>query len=334
MKKQKTVRKHHNSGTVILTIILIAVLGFATYWVATNYETVKATFNGTKLYTQKEVTDAYNKGVGDKTSYEKQIAEWMTKYETVNAQVKELSLQLEDYKKTNAEDKAKIEEMEAMIEELNQQLEFCKEALKVFEEQSKAVVIYMFGNEVYKSVVVEKGTTLTDVPTIESTNVFDFLGWSLDGKTVIDTSTLTINENTKLIALIEYKMFELSEPTNVVDLETIAVNGLKTSHNFKVYFSEIEVEDDYDSATPVFVYATNGTETKFINKYNLQGYEKANLIVEKDKPITMNFGMDNVPSLAIKVTCNEDGVLRITKTYDKHYVTLYKLIAIKIEIVK
>lgn len=116
MKKQKTVRKHHNSGTVILTIILITVLGFATWWVATNYETVKATFNGTKLYTQKEVTDAYNKGVGDKTSYEKQIADWMTSYETVATEKVALTEKITNNEK-------QIEQLTAENEKLKEEQE-------------------------------------------------------------------------------------------------------------------------------------------------------------------------------------------------------------------
>lgn len=242
MKKQRTVRKHHNSGTVILTIILIAVLGFATYWVATNYETVKATFNGTKLYTQKEVTDAYNKGVGDKTSYEKQIADWMTKYETANASVKELTIQLEDYKKTNAEDKAMIEEMEEIITKLNGDIAYYKALIEQYKDLNKRIVLFYNGDEIVKSYAVDKDTAVTDVPTITDTDYIKFKGWSIDGTNVIDPTTITVSDDVKFVAVFEYYakvrfMIDYTEYAKYFvklnDTATLPDNPVKQYYNFK-----------------------------------------------------------------------------------------------------
>ena len=228
MKKQKTVRKHHNSGTVILTIILIAVLGFATYWVANNYETVKATLNGTKLYTQKEVTDAYNKGVGDKTSYEKQIADWMTSYETVatekvalsekitnnEKQIEQLTAENEKLKEEQEQSEidysAEIAKKDAIIAQLTAENNQLKTEYKDLDNQFNAykvqyaeyvqiinalagndyyIVAYLDGAD-YKSFKIKKGEAIgTNLP---KTNNY-YIGWKSisGGETILNDNIAT-----------------------------------------------------------------------------------------------------------------------------------------------
>ena len=215
MKKQRTVQKHNNTGTVILTIILIAVLGFATYWVAVNYETVKATFNGTKLYTQKEVTDAYNKGVEDKTSYEKQITNWMTSYETVatekvalteritnnEKQIEQLTAENEKLKEEQEQSginySAEIAKKNALIEQLTAENNQLKTEYKDLENQFNAyktqyaeyahivnvlagdnyIVTYLDGAD-YKYFKVKKGEAIGEnLPKTSNS----YIGWGIAG---------------------------------------------------------------------------------------------------------------------------------------------------------
>lgn len=211
MKKQRTVQKHNNTGTVILTIILIALLLFATYFVAVNYETVKATFNGTKLYTQKEVTEAYNRGVEDKESYESQISDWMTKYETIesgklvleekvtaneeeikqlkneNEQLKELQeKEGEDYSleilKKNAEIErltAENNQLTAEIKELQKQLAQVKREFNEYEliinslaGKGNYLILYIDNAEI-KSIKVKQGEALgTQLPKLSEGYIY------------------------------------------------------------------------------------------------------------------------------------------------------------------
>lgn len=279
MKKQRTVQKHNSTGTVILTIILIAVLGFATYWVAVNYETVKATFNGTKLYTQKEVTDAYNKGVEDKASYEKQITDWMTSYETANAQLKEVTRQLDNYKKVNAEDKAKIEEMEATITKLNGDISYYKALIEQYKDLNKRIISFYNGDEIVKSYAVDKDTVVTEVPTITDTNHIKFKGWSIDGTNIIDPTTITVSDDVKFIAVFEY----YAKVQFMVDNEEyfkqfVKLNDTATLPNepTKQYYNFIGWSVDGTNVIDPTVTAVND-DIKFIAVF-----EQGNYIIYKD----------------------------------------------------
>lgn len=239
MEKQKTVKKRHNSGTTILTIILVAVLGFATYWVAVNYETVKATFNGTKLYTQKEVTEAYNKGVGDKTSYEKQIAEWMTSYETVatekvalteritnnEKQIEQLTAENEKLKEEQEQSginySAEIAKKNALIEQLTAENNQLKTEYKDLENQFNAykvqyveyvqiinalagkdnyIVAYFDGAD-YKYFKVKKGEAIGE--NLPKTNN-SYIGWkSISGGETILNDNIAIYIPTRHLCLIK-----------------------------------------------------------------------------------------------------------------------------------
>ena len=95
MKKSKT-RKKTSLSVIVLTLILVAVLGFCTYWIATNFETVKSSLDGTKLYTQEEITEAYNKGVADRKNFENEINEWISKYEISELAKSELQIQINE----------------------------------------------------------------------------------------------------------------------------------------------------------------------------------------------------------------------------------------------
>lgn len=210
MKKQRTARKA-NKGTVILTIILVALLLFATYFVAMNYETVKATLNGTKLYTQKEVTDAYNRGVEDKASYEKQIADWMTKYETIeskklvleekvtaneekinqltieNNQLKEQQeKEGEDYSEEIAKKNATIEQLTAENNQIRTEIKELKNSLARYKSEfneyeliinslagkDNYLILYLDNAEV-KSIKVKKGEALgTQLPKLSDEYIY------------------------------------------------------------------------------------------------------------------------------------------------------------------
>lgn len=95
MKKSKT-RKKTSASVIALTLILVAVLGFCTYWIGTNFETVKSSLDGTKLYTQEEITEAYNKGVADRKNFENEINEWISKYEVSELAKSELQIQINE----------------------------------------------------------------------------------------------------------------------------------------------------------------------------------------------------------------------------------------------
>ncbi len=64
-------------------------------------------------------------------------------------------------------------------------------------------VSFMDGEETISTSKVEEGKTLTSAPTEPTKPAYNFLGWSTDGSTVIDITTVTINSDTTFKAVWE-----------------------------------------------------------------------------------------------------------------------------------
>lgn len=92
MKNQKTnkkVARKESSIFIIFTLIMIAVIIVATVWLSINYDAIKKGVDGTKLYTQEEIAEAYNKGVQDKAQFEQDILYWQNEYEDIRSELNE-----------------------------------------------------------------------------------------------------------------------------------------------------------------------------------------------------------------------------------------------------
>lgn len=212
MKKSNARKK--TSASVILTLILVAVLGFFTYWIASNFNTVKSSLDGTKLYTHEEVTEAYNKGVADRNSYESQINDWISKYEISELAKSGLQIQINEKQELLNIKNYELSELiitnnslEEDIEELNNELSKIEAELEELQAEYNAIYNNAINNKLIEAInnnnqfviayydnglsykLITQGNTLSNVlPNLDMEN---FIGWYYDIST---TEKVVINK--------------------------------------------------------------------------------------------------------------------------------------------
>ncbi|MBQ8749669.1 MAG: hypothetical protein IJZ29_04315 [Clostridia bacterium] len=131
--------KRTRAGLIILTITLIAILSFCLFWVVNNFNTIKSTFDGTKLYTQQEVNDAYNKGLEDKSTFENQIVEWMNKYEEGEIAKSELQVQINEKQELINQKQEELELKQVELNNLQNSNETLQEELELKQSEVDAL---------------------------------------------------------------------------------------------------------------------------------------------------------------------------------------------------
>ena len=228
MKKSKTRKK---TSVIALTLTLVALLGFFTYWIFTNFETVKSSLDGTKLYTQEEITEAYNKGVSDRKNFENEINEWISKYEISELGKNELQIQINEkqdliYIKTNEiNDLINTNSvLKEDIDVLNNELSTIKAELEELQAEYNAIYNNAINNKLIEAInnnnqyiiayydnglsykLITKGNTLSNVlPNLDMEN---FIGWyydiSITEKVVIYTEELNSYTPTSNLVLYPY----------------------------------------------------------------------------------------------------------------------------------
>ena len=239
---RKNTLKRGNKPAIILTTILVIFVGFVAVWGYLNFDAIKSTFDGTKLYTQDEVTEAYNKGLTDRRSYETQINGWIAKYEaevnklaTAREQIQALNASITESNQSRAEMQAQINELSVAIAEAESNLNYYMQVLAKYQSMTQAVVAFIVDGEIYGELVaVEKGEKLTELPSTSAIENMEFEGWSLDGETIINPLDVTINEDTRFIAVgevIKYTVTFVDNKGNTIELQSVKKGHFATNPN-------------------------------------------------------------------------------------------------------
>ena len=124
--------KNNNKAVIILTSILVVVILLVSLWGYLNFDAIKSTFDGNKLYTQDEVTEAYNKGLTDRRSYETQINELISKFEASESKLATQKQELELNKARVIELTTQAEVNSETIDELSDLLSTTEDSLNSY----------------------------------------------------------------------------------------------------------------------------------------------------------------------------------------------------------
>lgn len=216
---------------IVLSVILIAVSAFSITWGVINFNKVKDGLSGTGLYTQDDVTAAYEDGYGtaldNKQEYEDLIAEYRDKLSDYEIIKKELAVSKDNINELNekvynlqtyvAECEALIDKMKAenyqlknqitnleninanLMQSINAYIQLIS-SMSIIEE--RFVVTFMFDDTVYSILLVPDGEKV-QIENPKSTEYTIFLGWSLslDGE-LIDLNEIEITADTVIYAKI------------------------------------------------------------------------------------------------------------------------------------
>lgn len=214
---------NHNPriGTTILTLTLIVLLGLVLFWAVVNFDAIKASFNGTRLYTAQEVEQAYNEGVGDKSGLEAEVLDWISKYEQSESTNTQILTQIEQreqeiatltaernaLKQSGTAQETRIIELNAQIEqltseknaltaeytELQNELQTSKAQYAKYVTLVNAVagdnyIIAYYSNATYSTILIPKGEALgTKLPKAGT----GYIGWHYGNVTILDDNIAT-----------------------------------------------------------------------------------------------------------------------------------------------
>ena len=310
MKKK---HKKANISAIVLSIILVAVLGFATLWIALNYDALKSTIDGTKLYTQEEVQEAYNKGLEDKQGYEAQITEWINKYEETLQKLNNANEKMQKLNESNELNKNEIKELQSLIQQLNNDIDYYSTLLEQYNTLTEKIVTFYVDEELVQSNIVMRGECVTEVPVIENTEHMTFIGWSIDGTTIVEPTTIEINENTRFIAVVEIKYsVTFVYKDSVVKTESVLQGQYATEPTEELAGLQ---GWSIDGTTIVDIANYEITEDiTFIAVYNIS----FDAIIELNEDLVAN-NSNTFTVEGLKTTSNFElklGFLRIEDTYD------------------
>lgn len=189
-------------GLIVFNVICLAFFVFVVVWSITNWNTIKSSFDGTKLYTQSALDEAYKQGLGDKEKYEQRINDYKTQIETLNKSIKELTDENTILKNNNKDYAKLIEELQAKVKELQNKVKYYESLLSAYENVNKLIATFMYNDEVYLVQLYESGSKVS-IQAPQDTDHITFEGWLVNGQEV-DLETYTITENTTFVAKLTY----------------------------------------------------------------------------------------------------------------------------------
>ena len=127
---------------------------------------------------------------------QEQLDELQKKYTELQSQYSSLQGQYDSATSSNSELSTQIAEMEAEIADLQARLE-------AYDKQNKYEVRFQSEDITQEVALVEVGSKLTteQVPALSHTSTSHFVGWSLDGTTIVDPTSIDITSNTTFKAV-------------------------------------------------------------------------------------------------------------------------------------
>ncbi len=222
---------------IIISIILIAGVGFGVFWSIQNYDKVEQGMSGTGLYVQSDLDkayeDGYTKALSDKKDYELFIVEYKDKIavltDTVTKLTKTISTletQLHETENANGVMSITLKELREQNEVLKSDIEHYKNLVSALTGESVYVVKFMLEDSIYSVQTVNSGSTaIITIPA--NTNTLIFNGWSVDGITPVEPSEYQIFEDITFKALVT-KKYELNFIINGEVIGTQYVTNTET----------------------------------------------------------------------------------------------------------
>lgn len=223
---------------------------------------------------------------------QQQLDELQHMYDTLQAEHTTLQSQYNQTAGDNEELNTQISVLNAQIQDLNNQIIELQARLEAYDRSVSYEIGFISNTEVQKVVLVPKDTaqlTLDQVPVLEHTDSKHFVGWSLDGETVIDPSTVTLTANTDFIAVWrsmvgewsfitsggEESSFEITEDMLYISYFEPITSPCKL--NDYAYYAYIAYEEGY-----VYVYSAE-LDVIFIDYFNEKAGDVIDDFVEPNK---------------------------------------------------
>ena len=94
-----------------------------------------------------------------------------------------------------------IDSLVSTISQLNDSLKYYQELIECFDLSNKAILTFKVDGSTYDVAIVDKNGKCTAEIEEPAMLGYSFVGWSIDGETVVDLSTQTFADNTTLTAL-------------------------------------------------------------------------------------------------------------------------------------
>lgn len=258
---------------IVFNVVCLALFTFVIVWSITNWNTIKSSFDGTKLYTQTALDEAYKQGLGDKEKYEQRINNYKEQIETLNKTIKELTDENTLLKNNEKDYISRISELEKQVAELKNKVKYYEELLSAYENVNKLIATFMYNDEVYLVQLYESGSKIT-IEAPADTDRLKFNGWTVNGQPV-DLETYTITENTTFVAnLTHYKFVTYKDGNTVLKSQKIEKGQTLTVANYsaptKAYYNFVEWQINGASASATYI-VNDDIELNAKYKYALIG---------------------------------------------------------------
>ena len=113
---------------IIGSILLAGLIAFMVVWTVINWDVIKTTFDGSKIYTTEDVNnayqDGYNSGSVDKEYYENLINEYREQISNYAAQIGELTGQINQLDNNNKDYAIQLEILTEQLDEAQIQIKY------------------------------------------------------------------------------------------------------------------------------------------------------------------------------------------------------------------
>lgn len=203
------------------SLVGITVAGVATF-VALKWDGFVGIIKGEQTYSHAEVLEieekAYQKGLSKQNEYEIEIKDYKLKLEDLSNKInnltekgtldkntiRELNIQISNLSNELANSENNNEELQAEIDELTLKIQEYQEIAEQLEIENKVAVTLVYDGQIYgNSMIVDKGTTVT-LAEPEDTDYIKFNYWYIDGNNVAIGNSITVTENTRIVADLTY----------------------------------------------------------------------------------------------------------------------------------
>jgi len=325
-----------NTIKIIFAIIMIGILAFTGYWIATNWDTIEYSISGYSIYTADDIQasydDGYSNGIVDEEEYVAQIdyyknltTTYLDNIGILNNQIKIYENEIEIYEEESQQYSETIIELYDEIESLQIQLSYYQKLLEDTINEDQYIITVYYNNEIYDVQVVDDGEYISLLTPL-STDSKIFNGWLINDEIITDISTYEITENTTIIASITYVynvLFfienELYDEQNISSLNGVAVFAQEPIEPIKNYcdFLGWSIYEDFNyyidivsfviSEDMIFYGKFESNLLTYINSYFINSY---------------TFLTDNVKdsifysSYQIQTLFSTTGILPIASQYD------------------
>ena len=221
---------------ILFGVVFTGALGFTAYWTITNWDKVASGMSGANLYTQDDITKAYQDGydtaLKNKVEYENLIAEYLDELVTLNVQVGDLAARVNQLTQSDGNKAAEIAALTASINtktaritELENAVNTLEMLLTAWENSNKYVVNFLVGGAVSSVQIVDPAISSYVNTPLQPYGDFVFVGWSLDGVNIINPTTILINAHTNFTAILNYTATFKSDGVNYGTAQVVSFGG-------------------------------------------------------------------------------------------------------------